>query len=358
MSNSNAQTTHQPRLEILPLASLVPNTYNPNTMGAREYEELVAEVRHLGRLPKPTVVTREDDRWVIIDGEHGWRAAQQVGLSAITCEIIEVDTFESMRQTFKRNQHGRHHPVRLGRMFEAMMQDRGVSQRQLATEIDISEGSIRNALAYSHAVELRNGYAREIDDDDPAWADQEIGRLQIRQVRAYLSLPALVRDAWLDAGANLKDLDRALAVRSDLDGKPETTYLSGADGEIDFWQELVEAGLAERVNSADFVGSAHEAFRLLLFRRRYARRIENLDAYLRAIVDSGQPSSLTALLPCRATDGRVEVLLLKPEQNWSPDFPASCHAALVELGRILGRITRHLDLGPTAGPLRACVTRV
>jgi len=61
------------------------------------FAELVAEVRHLGRLPKPVVVRPHRDRWLIVDGEHGWRAAREAGLAEVPCEVIEVGDFEAMR---------------------------------------------------------------------------------------------------------------------------------------------------------------------------------------------------------------------------------------------------------------------
>ncbi len=93
---------------------LSPNDYNPNRMSETEFAELVTEVRHLGRLPKPLVVRPNGEGFVIIDGEHGWRASKEVGLSEIPCEVIDVDDFEAMRQTYKRNQHGQHNPVLQG----------------------------------------------------------------------------------------------------------------------------------------------------------------------------------------------------------------------------------------------------
>ena len=85
-----------------------PNEYNPNEMTDSEFAELVAEVEHMGRLPKPVIVRANAEGYVIVDGEHGWRAAKEKGLKEIPCEVIEVDDFEAMRQTYKRNQHGTH----------------------------------------------------------------------------------------------------------------------------------------------------------------------------------------------------------------------------------------------------------
>ena len=65
--------------EQIPVAQIKPNSYNPNRMADDEFAELVAEVQHLGRLPKPVVVRKNCDIYEIVGGEHGWRAAQQSG---------------------------------------------------------------------------------------------------------------------------------------------------------------------------------------------------------------------------------------------------------------------------------------
>jgi len=174
------------------LEDLHPNDYNPNTMTKEEFAELVAEIRHLGRLPKPVVVRPDGDGHVIVDGEQNWRAAREAGLAEVACEVIAADDFEAMRQTYKRNQHGTHDPLLLGRMFRRMLEARGLSQRALAEEITVSEGTVRNALTYAEAADLRNSYAFE--------------KLSVRQVRTYLRLPRALGDLWLDSGAALRSL--------------------------------------------------------------------------------------------------------------------------------------------------------
>jgi len=39
------------------------------------------------------------------------------------------------------------------------------------------------------------------------------------------------------------------------------------------------------------------------------------------------------------------------EDSWTHDFPETCRDVLVELARVLGVITRHLDLGPALGQM-------
>lgn len=188
------EQTEQTTAMIL-TALLRPNDYNPNVMTDDEFAELVAEVRHLGRLPKPVVARPNGDGYVIVDGEHGWRAAREVGLTEVPCEVIAADDFEAMRQTYKRNQHGTHNPVQLGRMFRQMMEARGLSQRALAEEVHVSEGTIRNALEYAKAADVRNGYAFDT--------------LTLKQVRYFNRLPRCIGRLWLDGGADVRSLLKA-----------------------------------------------------------------------------------------------------------------------------------------------------
>lgn len=182
----------------LPVGDLVSNDYNPNEMTAGEFAELVAEVKHLGRLPKPVIVRPNGDNYVIVDGEHNWRAAQELELNEVPCEVVEVDDFEAMRQTYKRNQHGTHNPVLLGQMFQRMKKERKLSNRKLAKEMEISEATIRNALLYADMVEeVRNHYAVE--------------KLTVQQIRLAKLLPPVTKNLWIAGGAVIPTLFNTIA---------------------------------------------------------------------------------------------------------------------------------------------------
>jgi ParB/RepB/Spo0J family partition protein len=234
---------------MLPVGQLRPNDYNPNRMTKEEFAELVAEVKHLNRLPKPVVVRRQGDGYVIVDGEHGWRAAKEANLPEIPCEVIDADDFEAMRQTYKRNQHGTHEPVTLGRMFRRMLAERSLSGRALAEEIAVSEGTVRNAVMYADAYDLRNSYAPDSAD--------EISRLSVRQVRWYARLPPRVAQLWLDSGGDMKTI---LGVKTDDDVRNSTYYETETmEYRTTEFQRLAETGLFEfvgRVHSADGFANA------------------------------------------------------------------------------------------------------
>lgn len=175
-------------IEQIPVDSLKPNPWNPNRMSDAEYAELVAEVKHLGRLPKPVVVRRNCDGFEIVDGEHGWRAARECGLKDLPCEVIEADDFEAMRQTYKRNQHGKHDVVMEGQMFRRMRSSRRLSNRELARELAMSEGTVRNAIAYADLADT-------MGDDH-----QLIARMKVRDVQMAVHIGPIIAKPWIHGG--------------------------------------------------------------------------------------------------------------------------------------------------------------
>lgn len=175
----------------LKIDQIKPNDWNPNEMTPAEFAEMVAELTHLGKPAKPIVLRKNGSGYEIIDGEHSYRALKELGHKTLQpgwYEIEKYDDFEAMRQTYKRNQHGTHNPVKQGQLFKRMMQGRDLSQRALAEEIGVSEGTVRNSLEYAQAAEVRNDYA--------------FGKLSVKQVRAYNRLPKIAGDLWLSCGAD------------------------------------------------------------------------------------------------------------------------------------------------------------
>jgi ParB/RepB/Spo0J family partition protein len=277
-------------VKALPVADLRPNTYNPNEMTEAGFEELVSEVRHLGRIPKPVVVRAIDDctnKYVIVDGEHSWRAASEVGLDVVDCEVVEVDDFEAMAQTYKRNQHGSRDPVKLGQMFQKMCSEGLLSGRKLASQLGISEGTVRNAVNYARAAALRSAYAFD--------------SLSQEQIRRYLRIPAPINDLWLDSGAKLSTLHKALSVTlgKDRPNKRGWKPSSQSDEGIEFLEFLTGSGLHETIVATDFVRTTHRAFHLMEWQFGY--RIENLKDYVLVVAKLRLPVDVLYQIPLGKT---------------------------------------------------------
>ena len=295
---------------MLPVSSLSANTYNPNVMTDDEFAELVAEVRHLGRLPKPVVVQSRGEGYLIVDGEHGWRAAKDVGLTDVPCEVIDVDDFEAMRQTFKRNLHGTHDPVRLGQMFQRMKASRRLSQRRLAKAVGISEGTIRNSVIYAEAADLRNRYAR--DQVTAVGADEgELSRLTVRQVRHFVGLPQSIANIWLNSGANLRALYEGVYPGAQTDRSVDALERGMPQAVDERYRALDETGLVAFLPAPRSPSGFVKAMKTLAGWKQwedgYCRRgltAEDLRPYTRHCFEEAWPVRATSLM-----DGALRVLI-------------------------------------------------
>lgn len=175
------------------LKNIKPNDYNPNEMTEQQFEELVREVKHLGKPPKPIVLRDKGEFFEIVDGEHNYLALGKLGHQELQegwYEIVDYDDIEAKRQTWKRNLGGTNNPVKTGLMFAEALEKSGMSNYQLAENWEISEGTIRNYLLYADAAKLRNDYAN-------------LALLSINQIRLYLKIADYsvdIANFWLSCG--------------------------------------------------------------------------------------------------------------------------------------------------------------
>lgn len=250
----------------VPISLLVPNPWNPNQMTEEEFCGLCREVKRLGNVAKPIVVRRQGDRYEIVDGEHNYLAALEVGLTTVPVEIEELDDAHAKLETLKRNKHGSHDRVREGRLYRSMQQDTGFTGRRFAQFVDEPESTIRGRIRYAEAAELR----AQVDPDHAA---STIAALTEDQVDNYLKLPAIIRDRWLDAG---------------MPKLPEIRYRGF--GTVDLIAQLDGSPLAEFV-SAD----------LLKFKSSFTRVLTLLD-----IVTAAKEHHGVDLLPYAAVLAKWE----------------------------------------------------
>lgn len=181
-------------IKEIKINKIKPNNYNPNKMTEERYKELLEEIKHLGKIPKPLII---DTEYTIIDGEHVYEAAKELNYKEVPCEIVKADDFEKRRLTFKYNQHGEHDPVLLGTMFKQMIDLKKISQLELSKQINISEGTVRNMLLFLEVKnDIRNSY--------------ELNNFTVKQIRMYKYFKDKINLqfalAWLESGGEREDL--------------------------------------------------------------------------------------------------------------------------------------------------------
>ena len=290
---------------MVPIDDLVPNGYNPNGMTPEQFQELVAETKHNRGIAKPIIARRVNGKLTIVNGEHNWRAAKAAGLAKVPVEIWEIDGFEAMRQTLKRNQHGEHDPLREGLMYQEMMEMKSLSIRKLATKINVADGTIRNRLKYVEALELRKACAADRGGDSAEDDQKLIAELSLEQVPAYLRLPAIVRDCWLDAGAPIKVLTEKVIV----DDEKQAIWT----GE-QLLSLVHDYGIADLLKPDKGFRQSLEAAGKLALWCIDAPFIENVGDYVRPLGELGLPAKVLGLLPYKRTGDGGASVMLSPEQ--------------------------------------------
>lgn len=323
----------KPDIQMIPTDKIVPNPWNPNQMSDGAFEEYVAEVERLHGLPKSVIVRPLGDKYQVVDGEHAWRAAKELGFGEVPCEVLDIDNFEAMRQTYRRNRGGEDNPLKLGLMFDRMKSERSLSNRKLAVEMDLSEGSVRTHLDFVLAFKTRSRYA-------PETAEEEISRLSHPQARCYLELPEQIANKWLDAGADKDDLDRICNGRH-----------------YELGDAIIDAGLADLLEPtpSGFCRSLEYAVALCQWRKQY-QGIEGINKYIRPLAELHLPVWLLDELPCAAADKGARVCTTPKE--WATILKsAASHAengadlqASVQSGVRLALGRKKIDIAEVLGP--------
>ena len=88
-------------LEVVEVAVdlLKPNKYNPNRQDDREFQLLLRSMREEG-FTTPIVVNKDN---VIVDGEHRWRAANHLGMTAVPVVFVDMSAEQMKISTLRHN---------------------------------------------------------------------------------------------------------------------------------------------------------------------------------------------------------------------------------------------------------------
>src|SRR4051812_11413932 len=79
--------------------ALIPNPWNPNKMNAFMYSKALESIQLYGFLDPLLVRPFGNGVYQIIDGEHRWRAACDLGQSSFPCVVRECDDATAKKLT-------------------------------------------------------------------------------------------------------------------------------------------------------------------------------------------------------------------------------------------------------------------
>jgi hypothetical protein len=93
------------KIEIIPADLIDCNDWNPNEMSAKMRQILVDNLTTIGMVD-PLLVVKTGDRYRIVDGEHRYTVAVELGYKELPCVILTdgVSETEQKKQTIRMNQ--------------------------------------------------------------------------------------------------------------------------------------------------------------------------------------------------------------------------------------------------------------
>lgn len=138
------------RIEFIEASKIAPNPWNPNKMDKDTYEATKDDMTKQGpdQYLDPIQVREVDGRYQIIDGEHRWRIATELGWERIKGEIYQVDETEAMSICYKKNRNrGTLDPYLEAQLLKKMMDsDPEMQQKDLAKLMGVSESHVSRRL--------------------------------------------------------------------------------------------------------------------------------------------------------------------------------------------------------------------
>ncbi|MFB3882450.1 MAG: ParB/RepB/Spo0J family partition protein [Armatimonadota bacterium] len=143
------------------------NDWNPNAFDAESYPKLVESVREKGILEPLKVMPdpEGEGRFILVDGYHRWRAAGDLGLEEVPCEVWDISPEEAKVRGLQLNYlRGQPVPRRLAELVHDL--HRTYSVDDLAKMLPWSATQLRDSLELLKLpADLRDRLNRQAQQD-------------------------------------------------------------------------------------------------------------------------------------------------------------------------------------------------
>jgi hypothetical protein len=110
------------RALVVPVDKLRPNSWNPNVQDEATFRKEMASIRRFGFVD-PIVCRLDGALYEIIDGEHRWKAAKELGYTEIPIfDIGPISTHEAQQLTIVLNElRGKPQEAKLGELLRDLL---------------------------------------------------------------------------------------------------------------------------------------------------------------------------------------------------------------------------------------------
>ena len=207
--------TERGGLEMLPVASVRPNRYQP-----REYfdedalSSLAESIREVGVLQPILVRPLGDGEYELVAGERRWRAARRVGLVTIPALVHATDDAAALEHALVENLHRDDlNVLEEAAAYQQLIEDFGLTHDEVATRVGRSRATVSNTL---RLLQLPPSIQRALQER----------KLSMGHARALLGTPDRAFQEQLAKRAIDDDLSvRSVeeAIREHETGEPDAT---------------------------------------------------------------------------------------------------------------------------------------
>lgn len=195
-------------IEYVSPDSITPNVYNPNRQNEHEFDLLKKSITEDG-FTQPVLIGKDGH---IVDGEHRWRAARDLGLALIPIVRVPMDAAQARVATLRHNRARGSEDLELS--VEVLRDLERLGALDWAAEsLDLSDAELNRLLDDIPAPEALAG-----DEFTPAWAPGEPDADRVvDSAEARTDQTAAASDAIREREAKLReartDEERAAVMR-------------------------------------------------------------------------------------------------------------------------------------------------
>ena len=146
--NENAQDESTEKIHKIKVIEIEPNRDQPRRKFDEEaLDELANSIKTYGVL-QPILVNKKDNYYEIVAGERRWRAAKKAGLAEMPCIIKDDVTDRSNKEIalIENLQRVDLNPIDKAKGLKELIDDYGMTQKELAESIGISRSNIANSV--------------------------------------------------------------------------------------------------------------------------------------------------------------------------------------------------------------------
>lgn len=131
-------TPSKEKILSVPVSQVQPNDWNPNEMHPQLFNALSEDVKAEG-MDQPVVVREVDGKYVIVDGEHRYRAAMAAGAENILVSVKPWSEDEAKLHTIRRNAlRGENNPAKFTKLV-ADLNNKGISMEDIKKRMSIPD---------------------------------------------------------------------------------------------------------------------------------------------------------------------------------------------------------------------------